>query len=261
MSLLSRNSLSIVVGSQQIAVLHTRRTLTLRGQHFDVLGREVVSAGTEDGSGWHRTAIALESVLPRLAQPGVTATVILSNHFVNYALVPWRDNMSDADELAYARHCFKEQYDDASDAWDVRVSPGRAGMAALASAVDVTLLAELRGVLGKAGVRVQSIQPHLMVAFNNCHAGMEGRNAWFALLEPGNLCLCLLRNGQLTWMRKVRIGDPWQDEFSTILEREAYLAEAGLEADDVFLWAPQLEGKQSIARGRWNIMHLKPPLY
>ncbi len=261
MSLLSHDRLSIVLSPHQIAVLHTRRRLSLRRTQLDVVGREVIPASASGENQWSGAVGALGAVLPRLARPGMWANVILSNHFVSYVLVPWRDNMSDEDEMAYARHCFKETFGDASNSWDVRVSPSRAGTPAVASAVDGSMLAELLQLLGRAGVTIKSIQPHLMLAFNSCRAAMRGRTAWFAILEPGNVCLSLLRNGQFAWMRKIRIGDAWEEEFPGVLAREAYLAEEGMETKDVFLWAPQLEGKNAMERGRWNIMHLKPPLY
>ncbi len=261
MSLLSRNRLSIVVSPSQIAMLHTRREWTWRGGQLDVVGRELIRPDAKGKTEWGGVMGALGDALPRFAQPGMRATLILSNHFVNYVLVPWRDNMSDDDELAYARHCFTDLYGEASDLWDIRVSPSSSGAPALASAVDRGLLDELHRLVERSGIGIKSIQPHLMVAFNSCHSGLHGRTAWFALLEPGNLCLSLLQKGQFAWVRKIRIGDAWHDELPRILEREAYLADDGLETCDVFLWAPQLEGKNILARGRWNIMHLKPSLY
>ncbi len=261
MSLLSHERLSIVLSPHQIAVLHTRCKMSLRGWRQDILGRQVISAGARGENDWSGAIGALGTALPGFAGRGMRANVILSNHFVSYVLVPWRDNMSDEDEMAYARHCFKETYGDASNSWEIRVSPSSFGAPALASAVDGGLLAELLRSFGGAGIRVKSIQPHLMVAFNNCRPGIQGRTAWFVLLEPGSVCLSLLRSGQFAWMRKVRIGDAWHEEFPAVLEREAYLVEEGAETKDVFLWAPQLGGKEVLERGRWNIMYLKPPLY
>ncbi len=262
MSLLSHERLSIVLSPQQIAVLHTRLKWSLRGCRQDILGREVIPAGASGEKDWSGTVCALGEALPRLARAGMRANVILSNHFVNYVLVPWRDNMTDEDETVYARHCFKETYGDTSNSWEIRVSPSSAGAAALASAVDAAMLADLLRSLREAGLVVRSIRPHLMVAFNSCRSAMQGRTAWFALLEPGNLCLSLLRDGQFAWMRKIRIGDASShEELSGALEREAYLVEDGMDTQDVFLWAPQLGGKSVPGRGRWNIMYLKPPLY
>jgi len=51
------------------------------------------------------------------------ATVILSNHFLRYALVPWRAELADAKEdLSFARHCFTKVYGKAAQQWKLRLS-------------------------------------------------------------------------------------------------------------------------------------------
>jgi hypothetical protein len=216
---------------------------------------------------WSGALKTLTTALPFFARHNMKVTVILSNHFVHYLLVPWCDKLGgEKEEMAYARHCFGEVYGHAADAWELRLSPDKAGAPALASAVDNRLLDELRGLLATAGVNIKSIQPHLMAAHNICHANLQGRNAWLALLEPGNLCLAMLQQGQWTWMRKLHIGDVWHEELPAILEREECLAGAEAAVNDVLLWMPHLHEKQKVESnknlvgGRWQFEHLKASL-
>jgi hypothetical protein len=258
-SLLSRNELRVVVCPDRLALQRAEVRLTRRGYVTQAQAREVVaSAGdAETGDNWSAALRTLEEALPRFAAAGMQAQVVLSNHFIHYMLVPWMDNLSDAEELVFARHCFSEIYGAAADDWSVRVSLGRRGAPTLASAVPTKLLEDLRGAFEKVAVRVHSIQPHLMAACNSCDAGLEGRSAWIALLERNSLCLAMLHQGQLTWVRQLRIGDEWHAELPAILEREAYLADAA-ETDEVLLWAPHLDGAQVPPMGRWRIEHLIP---
>ncbi len=258
MSPLSRNSLTIILSPGCAALQSTEKKLTLRGMAHTLLDRAVAHSASEGEMLWMGALEALGSVLPRFAMRGMHASVILSNHFVQYILVPWCDDLSDDDEIAHAQHCFRELYGDIADGWEVRVSPNSIGAPALASAVDGRLLGELRGMLVGAGLSVKSIRPHLMAAFNCCRDSLQGRNAWFALLEPGNLCLATLQGGQLSWLRKVRIGNAWHEELSRHLERETYLANNGAATNDVLLWAPQHEARSIPALARWNIQQLKP---
>lgn len=262
MSLLSRNELDIVLCPERIALLHSERKLTLRGYRNDIHAERNIQCETAADAEmpWHNAIKTLGVTLPSLVQRKMSVNVTLSNHFMRYLLVPWFDNMSDEDELVFARHCFREMYGSAADSWSVRISPGKPGVAALASAVDTSLLEELHGLLEGMSLDIKSIQPHLMVAFNGCRARLEGRSAWIAFLEPGNLCLAALQKGQLVWIRKLRIGDAWQEELSAILEREAYLVEAEVAGDDVLLWAPHLADMEIPAEGRWKIQHLKPDM-
>jgi hypothetical protein len=257
-SLLSRNQLDIVLYPKQISLLRATRKLTLHGYKTEVYARKVVDCEMpSDGEmPWQQSIRTLEMTLPSFIGFKPEVNVTLSNQFVQYLLVPWIDKMSDEEELVFAQQCFREIYGDAADSWSVRVSPGRAGIASLACAIDTRLLEALRGSLEEMGLDIKSIQPHLMEAFNSCHSTLEGRNAWVALLEPGSLCLGLLRMGQLAWIRKLPIGDAWSNELSGILQREAYLADTGTEVNEVLLWSPHLEELDIQPDGRWKIMRL-----
>lgn len=263
MSLLSLNELCIVIHPERVVLLHAAKVPTLRGFKRRVLARTQVpcEASGEDAP-WSGAIRTLATSLPYFAKRNMRVTVILSNRFICYALVPWCDNLSGADEeMAYARHCFGDVYGDEADAWELRLSPNSAGAPALASAVDKRLLEELRGLFAGVRVDVRSIQPHVMTACNILQASLSGRSAWLALLEPGNLCLGMLQKGQWTWLRKMRIGEIWQEELPMILEREACLSGADAELDEVLVWAPHLHdgsGEAWVPPGhRWKFRHLK----
>lgn len=258
MSLLSRNQLDIVLYPKQISLLRGERKLSLRGYETEVYARRLVDCETPaDGEmPWHQSIRKLEMTLPTFIGFKPEVNVTLSNQFVQYLLVPWVDKMSDEEEMVFAQQCFREIYGDVVDSWSVRVSPSRVGVASLASAVDTRLLEELRGSLEQMGLDIKSIQPHLMDAFNSCQSTLDGRNAWVALLEPGNLCLAVLRKGQLVWIRKLPIGEAWREELSAILQREAYLADTGVEVNEVLLWSPLLQNLDIQAVGRWKIVQL-----
>ncbi|OIR16342.1 hypothetical protein GALL_30640 [mine drainage metagenome] len=260
MSLLSRNELSVVLYPEQIAFLHTGRELTLRGYKNETHTDKTIPCeiAAESEMPWQNAIRTLEAALPSIIHGKPAVSVTLSNHFMRYLLVPWLDKMSDEEEMAFARHCFRETYGNATDSWSVRISPGRAGVATLASAVDTRLLEELRESVVRQGLNIKSIQPHLMAAFNSCRPSLEGRSSWLALLEPGSLCLAALRKGQLSWIRTLRIGDAWNEELSTILQREAYLTDTGVDLDEVFLWAPHFEALDIQTVGRWKLERFRP---
>jgi len=257
-SLLSRNQLDIVLYPKKIWLRRGERKLSLRGYETEVFAEKLVDCETPaDGEmPWHRSIRKLETTLPTFTGFKPEVNVTLSNHFVQYLLVPWIDKMSDEEGAVFAQQCFREIYGDVVDYWSVRVSPGRAGVASLASAVDTRLLEELRNSLEQLDLHIKSIQPHLMEVFNSCQSILDGRSAWVALLEPGSLCLAVLRNGQLDWIRKLPIGENWREELSAILQREAYLADTGMELNEVLLWSPLLQNPDVQAIGRWKVLRL-----
>ena len=222
-----REELRIVLCPHQVMLLPVRRTLTMRGLRHTIHDPQTVSCqGATGAQPWRSALPALEAALPSAATRRSAATVVLSNHFLRYVLVPWRAGLDDAQEdLSYARHCFTKVYGKAALQWEVRLSPQAPEMPRVASAVDTDLLDGLRSVFTRTGVAARSIQPHLMAAFNNARGHLRQHSAWLALLEPGLLCLALLRNGHWSRVRTLRIERPWREELPQALEREAFLAD------------------------------------
>lgn len=260
MSLLSRKELRVALCPDQAALLHVRRDLGLRGLGREAHGRRVVPCGGGgQASPWHAALRALETALQGAAGSKLAATVVLSNHFLRYTLVPWSASLTEAaDEMAYVRHCFAKVYGAGAQQWTMRLSGESRGSPRLACAMDTVLLDGLRGVFDKAGVVLKSVQPHLMAVFNGIRGRLKGRNAWFALLEPGNLCLALLHQGRWVQIRNLRVGADWPEELAVILEREAYLSDAAPETRDVFLWTSgQPEAPLPLGKP-WSIHVLTP---
>lgn len=263
MSLLWPDELRVVMAPEQLALVRLEWRLGRRGPLCRVVQKSVVDCPAANGDleSWHAALRALGAELAQLPRRRMSARVILSNHFSRYTMVPWSEMLSDAaEEEAYARHCFRQQYGADAEQWELRLSPERPQLPQLASAVDTRLLEELRNVFQRNGIALKSIQPRLMAAYNNCRHTLKDRSAWFALYEPGSLCLALLQQGRWNSVRTMRIGNDWRDTLSLRLERAALLAEADEETQSVFLWAPELEEDALPESGRWQIRNLRPRL-
>lgn len=259
MSLLSGEELNIVLYPDHIQMVRIGREFSLRGTARRVLAKRSVACdeGAADAP-WSGTLQALDTALHGQHAKGTAATVILSNRFMHYALVPWSAALSDeAEEMAFTRHCFKEMYGEVAERWELRLNSEKPGEARLASAVDKTFLELLRALFERCGVRLASIQPHLMTVFNNCRASLAERNAWFVMVEEGNLCLARLYQERWVSVRTMRVSGDWGESLSAILERETYLADCAA-ASEVLIWAPELENTSIPASGRWMVRNLNP---
>lgn len=269
MSLLLSDELRIVLTPDQVLLARVERSLGWNGLRRRVVEKEVIpcalgAAGEPSGSAalWGGALQALETALTRQSGRKAFATVILSNHFMRYALLPWSDVPGDeAEEQAYARHAFRQTYGDAAETWELRLSPGKVGMPQLASAVDSNLPEALRAMFVRTGIALESIQPHLMAAYNTCRTILRERTAWFALVEPGSLCLALLHQGRLQSVRTMRLEGDGRVALPLIMERESMLSESATAADEVLLWAPW-QGNALLPKSKqWRFRKLQPLLH
>jgi hypothetical protein len=147
-------------------------------------------------------------------------TVVLSNHFVRYAVIPWSDGLATpAEEEAYLRHHFAKIHGERAKSWTPRASEDRRGLPRLASAIDTALLEELKGAFPRGSkASLVSVQPELMEAINRWRADIPAAGAWLVLAEPSRACLAMHREGGWRSVQNAK------GEWLTLLERERYRA-------------------------------------
>jgi hypothetical protein len=191
-----------------------------------VPGREAI--GCDPGFGaqpWEGAIRALKS----LELPRARVTVVLSNHLVRYALVPWSEALADeAEETAYVRHHFVRIHGERAKSWVFRASPAPSGAPRLCSAIDTNLVEELKTCFAKSKARLVSVQPYLMAAFNRWRGAIPAAGAWLALVEPDRACIGLHARGRWQSVQNAR------GEWLALLERERHRL-AGAVPDIVLL--------------------------
>src|SRR5262249_18521438 len=98
-----------------------------------------------DGVDWRPCLEALERGLAEPAWKDADATVILSNHFVRYALVPWSEHLAnDQEKRIWVQHHFTELYGEAAAESEYRWSEDRPDGSCVATAIAADLLAGIR---------------------------------------------------------------------------------------------------------------------
>lgn len=139
------------------------------------------------------------------------ATVVLSNHLVRYAVVPWSDALEgDAEEEAFVRHHFARIHGERAADWALRWTEH--GPSRLASAIDRALLEALKVALP----RLRSVQPYLMAAINRSRGAIPRSGAWLALVEAERTCVALHAGGR--WRSVQNAKGAWLD----LLDRERH---------------------------------------
>jgi len=131
----------------------------------------------------------LETFEKKIPKARVDVTVVLSNHFARYTIVPPQADATAQEELALARFQFAKIHGERARGWEVRISRAGDGPR-LACAIDASLLERLKACFPKGGkARLASVQPALMAAYNAARKRIPREGAWLLLAEPGRSCL------------------------------------------------------------------------
>lgn len=174
----------------------------------------------ESGDDWRGAVAALPELLK--AHQGVEASVVLADQFARYALLPHNDAVKTAAQwLALARHRFGALHGAIAAEWEVKVTQTAPLGARMACAVDRELIEQLAGVFVAASVKLISVQPFLVAAFNRIRQTVGNGSCWIVVEEPGRLTLALLQRGAWVAIRSRRSDERWRMVLPEILERES----------------------------------------
>jgi hypothetical protein len=181
-----------------------------------VVGAKTIACDPAFGAEpWHG---ALEALRGISFERRALVTVVLSSHFVRYALVAWSDALgTPQEEENYLRHHFAKVHGERAKPWLLRASEGPRGTPRLASAVDAKLIDEIKRCFPKGGkAKLVSVQPALMHVFNSSRKALPAAGAWLVIAEPERACVALHSAGAF---RSVQNG---KGEWRTLLERERH---------------------------------------
>ena len=174
---------------------------------------------------WSGALAALQKEVLEWQNAKTAVTVVLSNHFLRYALVP-RDPAlrAGAEDLAYARHAFAKIHGERSAGWEVLLDDEPRAPLRVACAIDGELRRGLQACFADGTkARLASVQPYLMAAFNRCRRQLAAPAAALLLVEPGRACLARLAHGRWTGLRNLRGEYEAPEACTALLEREQAL--------------------------------------
>ncbi|KRB01867.1 MULTISPECIES: hypothetical protein [unclassified Pseudomonas] len=231
MSLLSREQFVAVLGANGVGL----------GQRQGAATHWLGSVGYID-EGFQAWTVALDTLDRLLAEHSVARaelTVVISGHFSRYCLVPWSEQISSpAELLGFAHLCFEDLYGAPTQPWSLVLSAEPAGYDRIATALPQDLLERLRALVRARGLRLRSVQPYLMVAFNHFDKSFEAGDFLFVVAEPVRSVLLLAREGRWTSVRSVGSSDS-DAALTALIGRENQLQASTSERPlNVYLHAP-----------------------
>lgn len=259
MSRLWRDRLLVSLAPGAVALLRIAGGLRPR-----VIAKHAVECDPAFGAEpWQGAIAALAEATGPLRGERVDATVVLSNHFVRYAIVTTDAALSDREErLALARFHFARIYGERAKGWDVRLGDGPRGAARLASAVDAGLIPAIGACFPLEGkARLVSVQPYLMSAFNQWRSAMAKEDGWLLLVEPQRVCLALVAAQQWASVQTLRGEYPGAEDWAALLDRQQLRAGTEPAPHSAHVHAPAASKADSTEAHGWKLLGLTlPPL-
>lgn len=207
MSRSSADQVRISLAPHQVALVRLSR-----GRRHAVAERKVLAVAERGENGWSEAVDALGKLLSQhdVSRAGISridATVVLSNHFVRYMVLPWSAELiAPSQELAFARTRFVQVFGETARTWHVSLSSAPGGAARLAAAVDQPLVDALVQQVNATPLRLVSMQPALMSQFNAWRRQI-GDEAWLVLAERGRVLIAWIHHGQWRSVRARPVGE------------------------------------------------------
>jgi hypothetical protein len=216
-SLLWRNKLRIGLCPDRLIVAGERTGLRQKDLRKEIIP---VESGSDNPS-WLAAVDALPSAMEPSDVAKLEVTVIVSNHFMRYALLPWNAELrTEAEWESLARHRLAGVYGTTVEDWMLQSSKTGAQGARVVCAADRTMLDAIIERVTGTGAKLVSIQPYLMAAFNRVRGRVGKESCWLVLEERDRLTMAMFRDGAWQAIRSRRVDERWQTMLPEILERE-----------------------------------------
>jgi hypothetical protein len=207
-----RDEVGAYVTPRRICLVRIKRGLRPR------LEREEDHTSEEAASGWEGALKVYERHLDTGLWSDAAARIVLADHWVRYAVVPWSDALSTPPErLAHAHELLAGIFGVSISEWTISLSAAAPGESCLASAVPTALLTTLKQLTARYGQKLTTVQPQLVAAFNTWRHALPARTtAWFVTVETGSLAALRMCPQGIDRVHAVRIGIDWARELKRL---------------------------------------------
>jgi len=223
---------SLALESTSLVRLTMRfNALPLKFKVIDKQHKRIEAAkGTVRQMPWQIAVNALSALLAesntRFERSGLPLSIVLSNQFVRYKVIPALPPFTPPDKaLLIATHCFREAYGDIVEDWTIKLNPVADGDTLVACAIDSSLMAALQGLAQQYHCTLKSVQPYLMSGFNMARRHINPSSTCFAQVEDGRITIALIQDGAWQTIAGCGAGRDWEQALTALIAREILLAD------------------------------------
>jgi hypothetical protein len=214
-------------------------TLRLSAHGFDFDGAEAMpfSRAARDVKA---AAAALAELPPQPGLADARLAVILDNAWTRFQVVRFPARVDAAEERqAFLAESFRRVFGPEAQAWTIAAEPAWFGLPVMAVAVDRTLMAALSEFAGRQRMRLGSVRPAFVDAFNRARPLMSGPQGAFAQIGGERVCIALWREQRWHAVRSQPIEAGARGAIGAMLAQMLANVDAPMASGTLYLACPE----------------------
>ena len=264
--MLSKGELQVLIQPQRIVLLHLARPLK-HGFKLQFVNKQTIELPYNFTADVSQQKVNLQTLRQHLANEqwwGLTASLVLTSHFVRHVVIPWNAELISRNERqAFMLHCFTQSYGESAKSWDLCVSTPSFGKNAIASAISQSLLQELHTIFAECGFQLVTVYPHLMLAINQTLVELKYHHKiarfWLVAVLAGQICLVLYESDQWCAIKNVTLEVDVSNQVGALIQRE--MINNNIQEDlPKFLYWPESHYTQPINLAGFEMIKVMPHL-
>lgn len=230
-----------------------------RGLRPAIKASRVIDVECTAQDGWAPAVAALSNAITAPQWQKARCRIVVSNHFVRYALMNAPAALDGDDErAAFVDHRFKVIHGVLADTWQTTYSDFRGTQSAVGCAVDRAMIDALKASLATARLVPVSLQPYLMSALNAAADALRGTNVWFVAVESGRIALASFTNDRWAGVRNEPLKGDAGPAVAAMLAQDAMAHDLTEGANNAYIHAPGWTGEPVSPGPGWTVERLQP---
>lgn len=188
---------------------------------------------SEHGVRWQEAMGVLLRELPNLPISQGKVAIVLSNTFVRYLIINCEVVLTDHEErLALAKHDFQKIHGVAVENWEICIAAGERNY--LAVALDRELLMQLRDCFSAGKIKLISVQPYAVAAFNHWAKYLDEKiSTGFFLVESHSYSYFCIQAGKWVFFHTGHLDAEPMEAYQRVVQRATL--RSGIEIQDEWL--------------------------
>ena len=257
MSALWTDRYTAVIGSDHVAVMHTRSELFRR--KIIAEKRSSLSLSGNKAADNKLIMTTLSALFGQMKLQGGKLDIMLAGRFVHLGVLPPLDQaLKRGEQLKRIQLHFERVFGAMAAQWSFSTSPAKYQQPVLAAAMDQSLLSDFRQLAESLHLKLVTVEPVLMCILRHWKNRLIKQPIWLIVAESTCYSLLKIERGSVTAVSQATYGEDFSgDALQAVLTREALRLGETLQGKTLYLFSPHKSGLSVEVQGvRLQQLHL-----